>query len=232
MSWEQIVDALRGSTQRVLLEATQLLPGVVALIIVVALFWLLAIAFSWSVRRIMRALDADARINRSMGAWASSNSPSDLASRVTFWALMIVGVLFGVSLFTEASPQSPLAAQVVAYVPGVVVAIVLLFVGSLFARFLARSVLISGVNMNLQYARMLSLGVKWLVIVLTAAMVLEHLAIGGAIVVLAFGILFGGIVLALALAIGLGSRDLVSRSLERETSRPPSESVEEQVHHF
>jgi hypothetical protein len=61
--------------------------------------------------------------------------------------------------------------------------------------------------------------VKWLVLVLTAAMVLDHLEIGGAIVELAFGILFGGIVLTLALAIGLGSRDLVSRSLESHVER-------------
>jgi hypothetical protein len=74
--------------------------------------------------------------------------------------------------------------------------------------------------------------VKWLVLVLTAAMVLEHLAIGGVIVVLAFGILFGGIVLALALAVGLGSRDLVSRSLEREVARSTPDSIEEHVHHF
>jgi hypothetical protein len=46
-------------------------------------------------------------------------------------------------------------------------------------------------------------------------MVLDHLEIGGVVVELAFGILFGGIVLTLALAIGLGSRDLVSRSLEK-----------------
>jgi hypothetical protein len=46
-------------------------------------------------------------------------------------------------------------------------------------------------------------------------MVLDHLQIGGAVVELAFGILFGGIVLTLALAVGLGSRDIVSRSLER-----------------
>jgi hypothetical protein len=45
-------------------------------------------------------------------------------------------------------------------------------------------------------------------------MVLDHLQVGGNIVELAFGILFGGIVLTLALAVGLGSRDLVSRSLE------------------
>jgi hypothetical protein len=64
-------------------------------------------------------------------------------------------------------------------------------------------------------------------------MVLDHLAIAGGIVDLAFGILFGGIVLALALAVGLGSRDLVSRSLERDVVRPGEPEHEEQrLHHF
>ena len=83
--------------------------------------------------------------------------------------------------------------------------------------------LIGAVNLQMQYARFLSLGVKWLVLVLTAAMVLDHLDIGGNIVALAFGILFGGIVLTLSLAVGLGSRDLVSRSLEK--SGDPRSSI-------
>jgi hypothetical protein len=48
-------------------------------------------------------------------------------------------------------------------------------------------------------------------------MVLDHLQVGGTVVDLAFGILFGGIVLTLSLAIGLGSRDLVSRSIEKSS---------------
>jgi hypothetical protein len=73
-------------------------------------------------------------------------------------------------------------------------------------------------------------------------MVLDHLEVGGVVVELAFGILFGGIVLTLSLAIGLGSRDLVSRSLEsrveRSTDRnpdvpPPGTSVSgETLRHF
>ncbi len=93
---------------------------------------------------------------------------------------------------------------------------------------------------NCRYARFLSLGVKWLVLVLAAAMALDHLEIGGAVVELAFGILFGGIVLTLALAVGLGSRDLVSRSLEsrveRTTERASAPSTEtapaEPLRHF
>jgi hypothetical protein len=85
--------------------------------------------------------------------------------------------------------------------------------------------------MNLQYARLLAVGVKWLVIVLAVAMALEQLKIGAGIVNLAFGILFGGIVLALALAVGLGSKELVSRSLEREAAKTSGNGVEEPFRH-
>jgi hypothetical protein len=84
--------------------------------------------------------------------------------------------------------------------------------------------------MQLQSARLLSLGVKWLVMVLACAMALGHLGIGGQIVQVSFGILFGGIVLALALAVGLGSKEMVSRSWERQNER--EREVEEHFHHL
>ena len=119
-------------------------------------------------------------------------------------------------------------------------AIFLLIAGNLIARFLARSVLIGAVNAQLQYARFLSLGVKWLVLVLTAVMVLEHLEIGGVVVELAFGILFRGAhVLTLSLAVGLGSRELVSRSLESHVERsgehetePAPTTPDDSIRHF
>ena len=106
-----------------------------------------------------------------------------------------------------------------------------LFVGSIVASFLARSVLIGAVNLNLQYARLLSLGVKWLVIVLSVAMALEHLKIAPGIVDLAFGILFGGIVLTLVLAVGLNSKELVTKSLERDDKETSGENIEEPFRH-
>ena len=71
-----------------------------------------------------------------------------------------------------------------------------------------------------------------LVMVLAFAMALEPLAIGGGIIQMAFAILFGGIVLALALAVGLGSKELVSRSLEREASRTAAQGSREPVSHL
>jgi hypothetical protein len=60
------------------------------------------------------------------------------------------------------------------------------------------------------------------VILLGAAIALEHAGLGATVVTVAFGILFGGIVLAMALAVGLGSKDLVARSLQRHFPEPGS----------
>jgi hypothetical protein len=187
------------------------------------------------VRRVLIAVKFDERATSSAGSfteWAPRHTPTVLVTRIVYWSCVVVGVLVGVSEFEAASAESGISAYVFAYVPRVIGAVVLLFFGTVIGRFLSRSVLISAVNLNLHYARLLATGVRWLVFVLTAAMVLDHLAIGGEIVDLAFGILFGGIVLALALAVGLGSRDLVSRSLEREAVRPVETPVEEKLHHF
>ena len=148
--------------------------------------------------------------------WSPSHSPGLLLSRIVVWVCVLIGIAVGLSAFDASYPaNSAVAAFLLPYLTHLTGAVLMSFAGGLIARFLSRSVLISAVNAQIQYARFLSLGVKWLVLVLTAAMALDHLHIGGAIVELAFGILFGGIVLTLSLAMGLGSRDLVSRSIER-----------------
>jgi hypothetical protein len=146
---------------------------------------------------------------------------------------VLVGVVVGVAAFASGYANSDLMAGfLLPYVARLVGAALLLLGGTILARFLARSVLIGAVNLNLHYARLLSQGVRWLVLILTAAMVLDHLAIGGVIVELAFGIIFGGIVLTLALAVGLGSSGLVSRSFEHDVSQTLDESAIPKVTHF
>ena len=233
--WQQVAQSLQDSMGRVITKIATLLPGIVAFVLVLIIFIAIAAGLAWVVRRILVALRFDSRFenNAQLAEWTPAHAPSFLAGRVVFWAFVIMGVLVGISAFEAGSSEVGISAYVFTYVPRIIGAIVLLFIGTLIARLLSRSVLISGVNMNLQYARLLGAGVKWLVLVLTAAMVLDHLSIGGAIVDLAFGILFGGIVLALALAVGLGSRDLVSRSLEKEAVRAaPAPVVDEHIHHF
>lgn len=225
--WHHMSDALHQSLYRVLSLLIAILPGILAVFVALAVFTVIGMALSAMLRRVLVWLKFDERMIRDRGTteWTPSSSPTALVARSSFWACVLLGLIIGVSAFDASyATGAPLPISLLPYLTHIVGAVFLLLAGNLIARFLARSVLIGAVNAQLQYARFLSLGVKWLVLVLTAAMVLDHLQIGGNVVELAFGILFGGIVLTLALAVGLGSRDLVSRSLESRTERSSERS--------
>jgi hypothetical protein len=232
--WNQVHQALNESTTRVITGFAKLVPGLVALIVAVLISVLVARVFGFLLRRSLRGVNFDAKLT----SWGLSGlseispmgSPTLLVVRFASWCIILVGGLIGIAAF-DATLTQQMVIRLFEYFPNFLVAVILLFVGNVIARFLARGVLIGAVNMNLPYGRLLSLGVKWLVIVLTSAMALEHLGIGGRIVDLAFAVLFGGIVLALALAVGLGSKDLVSRSLENQTIHG-KEKTEEQFRHL
>jgi hypothetical protein len=233
--WNEVEQALSQSMTKMLSQLASLLPGIVALVTALLVSALIAWVLSAILRRSLARFEFDRRVEQwgfsGLAEWSPSSSPTLLVTRAIAWTIILIGFLIGVSAFDGALP-SQLVTRLFAYLPDVMAAIVVLVAGSVIARFLARSVLIGGVNMNLQYARLLSVGVKWLVTVLAVTIAIEHVGIGGGIIRLAFGILFGGIVLALALAVGLGSKELVSRSLERETSKTSSPNVKEPVGHL
>jgi uncharacterized membrane protein len=243
--WHHMSDALHQSLYRVLSLLIAILPGILALVVALTVFTLIGMALSALLRRGLSMAKFDEHILRKRGGadWAPSSSPTELVARATFWGCILLGLIIGVSAFDASyATAATLPISLLTYLTHAVGAIFLLIAGNLVARFLERSVLIGAVNAQLQYARFLSLGVKWLVLVLTAAMVLDHLQIGGNVVELAFGTLFGGIVLTLALAVGLGSRDLVSRSLESHVDRSgehgittpssPAPGSEDPIRHF
>lgn len=240
--WHHMSEALHQSIYRVLTLLIAVLPGILAFFVALLLFGCAGMLISWVLRRCLTWAKFDVRFAKKGGSdWAPSSSPTEIVARASFWVCVLLGLVIGVSAFdTSYATGAALPISLLPYLTHAVGAALLLIAGILLARFLARSVLISAVNAQLQYARVLSLGVKWLVLVLTAAMVLDHLEVGGNIVELAFGILFGGIVLTLALAVGLGSRDLVSRSLESRVEHTgdrthiPDESItaSRQIRHF
>lgn len=240
--WRHMSDALHQSLYRVVSLLIAVLPGLLAFFVALILFTAIGMGISALLRRALVWVRFDDRLTRNRADWTPSSSPTDLVARGAFWCCALLGLLIGVSAFDASyAAGTPLPVALLPYTTHFIGALLVLLFGTIIARFLARSVLISAVNAQLHYARFLSLGVKWLVLVLTAAMVLDHLEIGGHIVELAFGIVFGGIVLTLALAVGLGSRDIVTRSLESQLERsnervtplaPTGTSPKENIRHF
>lgn len=115
------------------------------------------------------------------------------------------------------------------YLPNVFVAIIILVIGYMLGNFSGRAALIASVNAGVQLSRLVGCFVRYMIFVLTALIALEQLGIGKETVLLAFAILFSGMVLALAIAFGLGGRDLARKYLEK---RLGGEAPEDDFHHL
>ena len=102
------------------------------------------------------------------------------------------------------------------YLPNVFVALLILLLGYLFGNFLGRAALIASVNAGMRVSGLIGRFVKFTVFMLSVTMALEQLGIGRDTVLVAFAIIFGGIVLAFAIAFGLGAKDIAKESLEKK----------------
>jgi hypothetical protein len=214
--------ALEVAGTRIVDGIANFLPGALVLMLLLVGSLIVAVIVRFIVFRTLNGLDFDRRaelVGLSLAEWTPSRSASKLISAMAYWTVLLIGLLAGLAALDAALP-SQFATSALEYLPHLIAALAILVVGSIIARFLARAVLIEAVNMGLQSARLLSLTVKWLVVIVAAAMALDHVGIGRTALLLAFAIVFGGVVLATALAVGLGAKDVVSRALEKRLREP------------
>lgn len=152
-------------------------------------------------------------------------APSRVLALTLAWLVLAVFVLLAVAAL-DLTGAVNLVNEAFAYLPNLLVAAALLLLGSLLAGFVHRSVLIAAVNAGVPSARLLAGGAQVALLVLFAAMALEHLGLGRQVILTSFSIVFGGVVFALALAFGLAGRDMARETLERMRSRQSEDDDE------
>ena len=212
---DAMVDAFRDMMKRMAL----LLPKLFALMSFVLLGLVVALMVKALLIKLLRAVRIDVLCER-WGLQAAltkagfKQPPSHIIGRVVFWMVFVIFVFMGVDAL-DLPATAGLMGQLVGFVPSVIAASFLLLVGILLSNFFAEAALITAVNAQVQEARLIASLVRWGILLFTAAMVLAQLGIAKEIVVAAFSILFGGVVLALAIAIGLGGRNIARDALER-----------------
>ncbi len=158
-----------------------------------------------------------------------TGSPGNALAVLLAWSVFGVFVLLAVGALNLQYARDLLSRAFV-YLPQVLIAAAVLVLGLMAADFLRRSVLIAAVNAGLPSARFLAGLAHAFLVVLFAAMALEHLGVGRQVILISFTILLGGVVLALALAFGLAGRELAGQALERLARRREEEARDELKH--
>jgi small-conductance mechanosensitive channel len=198
-----------------------LLPRLLAVLIIAIVGWVIAYLIKIGLRSLLRLIKFD-RLSERAGAsqllnTAALPSPSELLSQLVFWIVWLSIGLAGVSFLGISVLQRDIGA-ILLFLPRLLVAMVIVFLGMLAANFFARAALLAAVNSDLPSPNVLSDVVRVLIVVLTTSMAFEELGLAERTILVAFAIVFGALMLGLAIAFGMGGRDLARQFLERRFS--------------
>ena len=214
---------------------THVLPALITILLIL----IVGGAVAYLVRRVIHRLLVALRFDRLVARTGLAStierarvfrSPSDFGARLVQGLLWLFIILFALNAADTQMTQD-LVVRFIHYVPDIITAVLVLLLGSLISKFLARSVLLAAVNAQWSGARLLAGGVRVLVMMLAVVIALEQLRIGRTALLVSFAILFGGVVIAGAIAFGLGARDLAREWLQSKT-KPRSPENEEVFRHL
>ncbi len=222
---ESVLGALSDLGDR----AAAVVPNLVVALVLVLLGFVVGWLASVIVTRVARIVALDRHMERwGVAGWLRRSgifrTPAEILGTIVFWGVFVI--LASVAIDSLGLPGATGAtAFLIAFLPPLFASVLIVVVGLLVANFVSQGILIAAVNAGVPEARFLARAVQYGVVLFAVATALTHMGIGREMVLVAFAISFGGLVLALAIAFGLGgrhiARDILARRLRRES--PPRE---------
>ena len=185
-------------------------PAMFGALIILFAGYLLAKLIERGTERLLRRLRLNDLLERGgvMQAVERSGShfnPARVIANLIFWFVMFAVIMVAANALGMES-LATVFSDLVGYIPSLMAAIVVMIVGIVLGRFVGGLIMASAGAV--QGGPTLARVGRWGVVILAIFMALQELGIASEIVTTAFAILFGAVALALALAFGLGNREL------------------------
>jgi|ERR1700676_1516265 hypothetical protein len=225
-----IVQGLEQAYQNLVHMLAEFLPRFVVMLVIILGGLLVAYALKYVLRGLLHLTKLD-RLSEEAGAsrmlrMAALPSMTEVLSRSIFWVTLLGFILIGISVLGVAGLQEQIS-RLLQLLPEIVVAILILFLGLIIANFFSRAALLAAVNAGYASPKMLSWSIRFVIWILAISMALEELGVARQTVIAAFSIVFGALMLGLAIAFGLGGQNLARGFLERHLSDKKNEKTEE-----
>jgi len=195
------------------------LPRLALALLVVAVGWLVARMASFAVIRGLRAINFNILSERAgmdgfLQQGGIRSDTTQIFGALVFWLVVFASLVIafnslGLTYITD------LLGKIVLLLPRLIIALVVLVLGAYFAHFVGNAAKAYCRSAGVQDAELLGSLARYAILVFVVLIALDQADVGGAIVRHSFLIILAGIVLALALAFGLGGRDWAAALLER-----------------
>lgn len=214
-----IVATVTGAWNAFATKIGAFLPDLFAALIILFVGWLACDIAKRVAARLLKVCQFDALadrsgINRALARGGIQQSATEILALLIFWFLFLIVIV--ATLDTLGLPGvTETLNTIFLYIPKVAAAIVMLILGLYLANFIETVARTSCVNAGLQQADSIGRVAHYATVIFIVAAILEVLEIATEIVVWAFILIFGSVCLALAIAFGLGGREVAARFLER-----------------
>jgi hypothetical protein len=220
--WQNFIGELARTMDEILRSIARFLPRFLEMLLLVVAGWVIAFVLRAAVRSVLRIVRFD-KLSEHTGAAevlrrSALPSPSEMLSRFVFWVAWLGFILVGLSVLQVPWIGPPIS-SFFGFLPRLVVAFFILFFGLLAASFFSRAALLSGVNADLPSPRLISQTLRTMMVLFVISMAFEVVGLGSRTVLIAFSLAFGALMLGLAIAFGLGGKDLARKYLERRFAR-------------
>jgi flagellar biosynthesis protein FliQ len=200
-------------------QAGDFLPRLGLAVLVVIAGWILAKMARFAIARGLRAINFNILTERSgMDGFLRDGGiqadTTEILALLAYWIVILAALVIGFNGL-GLTYITDLLGRVLLFVPKVMVALLILAFGAYFARFIGNAVCAYFRNVHLQDAEMLGKLAQYAITTFVVLIALDQVNIGGDIIRQTFLIVLAGVVLALALAFGLGGKDWAAEMLER-----------------
>jgi len=139
---------------------------------------------------------------------APTRTPSELVGIIVLVGIMLFAIVAATDIL-QIEPLTEIVTGVLVIASQILGGLVVFGIGLFLATFTFNLISSSGSRQSI----ILGQAARIVIIAFSAAIALEQMGIGGDIVNLAFGLLLGAIAVAIALAFGLGSRDIAAEQV-------------------
>ena len=216
---ERQVDMLIEPARVFLQQVANLLPQVGVGVVVLIAGWLLARFARFAVSKGLRAINFNVLTERAgldsfLRQGGVEVDTVGILGLLVYW-LVILAAFFIAASGLGLANVTDLLARIMLFVPKVIVAVLILAFGGYFARFIGASVTSYCRSVGVRDGELLGRLAQYTVLAFIVLISLDHLNVGGDVIRHTFLIVLGGVVLALALAFGIGGQRWAAEILER-----------------
>ncbi|MBU1090441.1 MAG: hypothetical protein KKC42_01170 [Candidatus Omnitrophica bacterium] len=202
----------------VLAQIGKFLVNVLLVIIILIIGWIIARLIKAVVIKTLKAIKMDKLADRIelsnlLEKGGITHSFSELIGIICYWLALLVAFVVAINA-AGLTIAADLLNKVILYIPNVIAAMFILILGMFIATLLKNIVQTAANNAGIPQGNLLSKVVEAIIVVFAVIVALEQLQIGIRITELTISIILGSLGLAVALAFGLGCRDIAAKYVD------------------